>query len=156
MDLQEKVIVVTGAGSGIGRALCHALVEKGASVAACDVNERAAKETAASLFRSADHGYFTVDVGDREAVLAAAAAVTAVYPGVVKTNLAASAPTYTDEERRRAVEIYHTQPGITPERAASRIVGAIERGTPRVLIGPDAWFVDKLVRLMPARSDRLT
>jgi short-subunit dehydrogenase len=79
--------------------------------------------------------------------------VTVVFPGVVKTNLAASAPTYTDEQRRKAVQLYHSQPSISPDRAAARIVRAIERGSPRLLIGPDTWLVDKLVRLMPARSD---
>lgn len=71
----------------------------------------------------------------------------------MKTNLAASAPTYTEEER--PVENYHNQPGLSPEKAAARIVGAIETGSPRLLIGADTWFVDKLVRLLPARSDRL-
>src|SRR6266498_1124340 len=75
MELQNKVLVVTGAGSGIGRALCHTLADKGALVAACDVNEAAAKETVGSLARSGDHSHYTVDVGDRDAVLAAASDV---------------------------------------------------------------------------------
>jgi NAD(P)-dependent dehydrogenase (short-subunit alcohol dehydrogenase family) len=70
MEVQHKVLVVTGAGSGIGRALCHTLADKGALVAAWDVNEMAAKETVAALAGSTNHRHGAVDVGDREAVLA--------------------------------------------------------------------------------------
>ncbi|MBA2540399.1 MAG: SDR family oxidoreductase [Deltaproteobacteria bacterium] len=41
--------VVTGAGSGIGAALCRALGRRGAHVIAADVDERAAAATAASI-----------------------------------------------------------------------------------------------------------
>src|SRR5438552_18361839 len=75
MNPQGKVFVVTGAGSGIGRALSLALAGKGALVAACDVNETAAKETVASLPGGAEHRAFAVDVGDREAVVAITAEV---------------------------------------------------------------------------------
>ena len=41
MNVRGKVIVVTGAGSGIGRALTHKLLEKCAEVAAVYLNESA-------------------------------------------------------------------------------------------------------------------
>lgn len=257
MNVRNEVFVVTGAGSGIGRALSQALASRGALVAACDINDQAVRETLTTLDRSTDHAAFQVDVGDRDAVVALAenvvrhfgrvdgvvnnagvlgqlapltvleweelefvlrvdlwgvihgtkaflphlltrpqaslvnvssfagllgslgnsayyaakfgvrgfteavgaelrrtgVQVTAVYPGVVRTNLAASAPTYTEAERRKAVELYHRQPGIGPDQAAARMVAAIEDGRPRVLIGPDTWLVDKVARLVPARSD---
>jgi NAD(P)-dependent dehydrogenase (short-subunit alcohol dehydrogenase family) len=46
MSLKNRVAVVTGAGSGIGRAIVLALAARGARVAAVDIDETTAKETA--------------------------------------------------------------------------------------------------------------
>lgn len=45
MKVSDKVIVVTGAGGGIGRELVLNLLSKGASVAAVDINNEALEET---------------------------------------------------------------------------------------------------------------
>lgn len=45
MKVQNKVIVVTGAGNGIGRELCLLLLSKQAKVAGVDLNEKALAET---------------------------------------------------------------------------------------------------------------
>lgn len=45
MEVRNKVIVVTGGGSGIGRALVLNLLKKGAKVAAVDINEATLQET---------------------------------------------------------------------------------------------------------------
>lgn len=77
-DFRDKVAVVTGAGSGIGRALALALCERGAHVALSDIDEAGLAETAsqAGAFGTkltAQH----LDVADRAAVAAHAAQVVA-------------------------------------------------------------------------------
>ena len=48
-SLEGKSSLVTGGGSGIGKAYCHALGEAGASVAVVDINLEAAEGTVAEL-----------------------------------------------------------------------------------------------------------
>ena len=59
MELKDKICVVTGAASGIGRALCEAFAKEGASHVVCvDMNADGAAETAKTVGGTA----FTVDV----------------------------------------------------------------------------------------------
>jgi NAD(P)-dependent dehydrogenase (short-subunit alcohol dehydrogenase family) len=78
-----KVCVVTGAGSGIGRALALALAARGARVAISDVDQTGLDGTAAAV-RAAGAPVHAqvVDVSDREAMTAYAGAVTEHF-GVV-------------------------------------------------------------------------
>jgi len=71
--LKDKVAVVTGAGSGIGRALAQLLAQKGCRLALADLNEAALEETAGTL--SADVLTQKLDVADRAAVYAFAEGV---------------------------------------------------------------------------------
>jgi len=49
MNISNKTFLVTGAGSGIGKALVLGLLEKGAKIAAVDLHEDALKELVASV-----------------------------------------------------------------------------------------------------------
>ncbi len=66
-NLKNKVAVVTGAGSGIGRAVSELLAKKGCDLALVDVNEQGlqeASETVKNLGRRAS--VHVVDVSDKE------------------------------------------------------------------------------------------
>ena len=73
MRLADKVCIVTGAGSGIGRASALLFAAEGARVVAADIDDAAAAETAASI--GGDAVAHTVDVADEEQTAALVAAV---------------------------------------------------------------------------------
>jgi len=70
-DLSGKVAVVTGAGSGIGRAIAMALAERGADLSICDVDESGLEETAEAA-RQLGRSVLAlrVDVADADAMAA--------------------------------------------------------------------------------------
>lgn len=68
MNYHGRIAVVTGAGSGIGRALTQALTRAGAHVAAADIDEKGLSETQAACPAGQVTPY-RVDVADRDAVL---------------------------------------------------------------------------------------
>jgi len=66
--LDGKLAVVTGAGSGIGRAAALRLAEEGAAVAVLDIHPEAAGETAAAIASAeGTAGAFSTDVSDETA-----------------------------------------------------------------------------------------
>jgi short-subunit dehydrogenase len=77
-DLNGKVLIVTGAGSGMGRELTLQLVQKGVKVAACDINAETLAETK-SLVSSPDLvKTYVLDVSDASKV--------AGFPKTVKAD----------------------------------------------------------------------
>ncbi len=83
MKVNNKVIVVTGAGSGMGRALVLALLKRGARVAAADLNEATLNETVELAGPQWDKvSRHVVNVSDRAAVEALPAAVIAAHGAV--------------------------------------------------------------------------
>lgn len=67
MKLADKVIVVTGAGSGMGRELSIQLVKRGAKVAMADINEEGMRETA-KLAGESKVSIHLLNISDRNAV----------------------------------------------------------------------------------------
>lgn len=83
MKVANKVIVVTGAGSGMGRALVLALLNKGARVAAIDLNENSLNETVKLAGENqAKVSIHVVNVSDRQAVEALPDAVIKAHGAV--------------------------------------------------------------------------
>jgi NAD(P)-dependent dehydrogenase (short-subunit alcohol dehydrogenase family) len=72
---EGKVLVVTGAGSGMGRQIVLELLRRGARVAAVDVNPQTLEETAAQAAAGDRLATFVVDITDRPAVEALPAKV---------------------------------------------------------------------------------
>lgn len=79
-SFRGRVAVITGAASGIGRALSIALAERSCDVALVDVNAEALAETAAACERTGQKvSIHVVDVASRSAMQALPAAVEAVH-----------------------------------------------------------------------------
>jgi NAD(P)-dependent dehydrogenase (short-subunit alcohol dehydrogenase family)/pimeloyl-ACP methyl ester carboxylesterase len=109
---QGSVVVVTGAGSGIGRATALAFAERGADVVIADLNAHAAEETrwlaAASGVRAVAH---QVDVSDRAGMEAFAKKVTSEFgvPDIVVNNagigMAGAFLQTSEDDWRRVIDV---------------------------------------------------
>ncbi len=77
-----KVIVITGAGSGIGRSLAQQLAGKGARLALSDIDSTSLQETMSSLDSNAIARNYQLDVSSREAVFKHADDVTRDFGNV--------------------------------------------------------------------------
>jgi NAD(P)-dependent dehydrogenase (short-subunit alcohol dehydrogenase family) len=256
-DFSNAVVVITGAGSGIGRALAMEFARRGAQLALADINTSALEETR-SLLGNAKAGTYMVDVGDassveafarkvrqgfgrttilvnnagvalygvfeelsladfewlfrinfwgaihcckfflpllrqekearivnissvfgliappgqtaygsskyavrgfseslREELRGSGVAVSCVHPAGVSTNIAnnARAAAASDPQgQEQARELFNRVALITPQEAAATIVRGIEQDKDRILIGADAYRIDRIARLFPARA----
>ena len=79
---------------------------------------------------------------------------TSVHPGGIKTNVARSARSdgslrslgvNPEESRKNFEKLFVTE----PEKAAEVILDAVHKDKRRVLVGPDAYVIDGLARLLP-------
>jgi NAD(P)-dependent dehydrogenase (short-subunit alcohol dehydrogenase family) len=83
MNPANKVVVVTGAGSGMGREIALELLRRGARVAAVDINETTLRETAALAPGGAEAlATYVVNITDRAAVEALPQAVVERFSSV--------------------------------------------------------------------------
>jgi NADP-dependent 3-hydroxy acid dehydrogenase YdfG len=82
MQVKGRTAVITGAASGIGRAIAHALAQRGCHLALVDVNAAGLQETASSAAPSVRITCHELDVGEREAIVAFPAKVLAEHKRV--------------------------------------------------------------------------
>lgn len=259
-DFSNAVVVITGAGSGIGRALAQEFAGRGAQLALADVNTAALEETR-SLLGNAKAGTYMADVGDagsveafarkvrqdfgrvsilvnnagvalygmfeelsladfewlfrinfwgvihgckfflpllhqekearivnissvfgliappgqtaygaskyalrgfseslREELRGSGVAVSCVHPAGVSTNIAnnARAAAASDPQGQvQARELFNRVARISPGEAAATIVRGIEQNKDRILIGSDAYRIDRLARFFPGQAGKM-
>ena len=68
-DVTDKIVIVSGAGSGLGKGYSHVFAEAGATVVCCDINETSVNQTAAEI--TADGGKahaYACDVTDTDSI----------------------------------------------------------------------------------------
>lgn len=84
--------------------------------------------------------------------------VTSVHPAGIATRIAAEARTgqgAAPDAHAQAEEHFKKVAVITPEEAARVIIMGVLRDKARVLIGSDAYRIDRLQRLFPARASAM-
>ncbi len=118
MKVENKLFVVTGGGSGIGRELVLNLLGRGASVAAVDINDATLQETVELAANRADRlSTYIVDITNREAVAALPAEVIARHgaadglinnAGIIQPFVRVKALEYEAIERVMNVNFYGT------------------------------------------------
>jgi NAD(P)-dependent dehydrogenase (short-subunit alcohol dehydrogenase family) len=84
--------------------------------------------------------------------------VTSVHPAGIATPIAHTARAgfgVTPERKRQAEEYFRKVATIPPEEAARVIIKGILGGKSRVLIGRDAYRVDRIQRLFPSRASAM-
>ncbi len=80
--------------------------------------------------------------------------VTSVHPGGVSTHIMRNARMDDEEGRTEAIAMFDRF-GVTPDRAAARIVSAIKRGQTRLRICRETYVADWLKRLAPVGVNRI-
>jgi short-subunit dehydrogenase len=138
-QLPGALVLVTGAGSGIGRATAPAFAERRTRVLATDIDVSAARRTAAACAdRGAESVAFGCDVADWD-----------VCPGVVDTPILSSSRFLGSrgepQVRARAERVFRQ--GHAPEVVAEAIVDAVRRDRAVVPVGWEArlgWWGHRL------------
>lgn len=137
MRLENKVALVTGGASGIGRAVCERFAGEGAAVMVADIDDGKAAEVADLLGGRGGRAMAAgVDVRDETAVAAAFdAAEASLGPVDILVNSAAVPQLVkfldlTPAEFRRVVEVNLTGTFIAAHEAARRMA---ERGRGRII-----------------------
>ncbi len=81
--------------------------------------------------------------------------VTCVHPGGIKTNIARNSEQVDGLDHDDLASSFDKLARTSPATAANVILKGVERDRARVLIGADAWVLDKLVRVTGSGYQRL-
>jgi NAD(P)-dependent dehydrogenase (short-subunit alcohol dehydrogenase family) len=94
----------------------------------------------------------------RHELAGGAVRVSIVHPGGVKTNIANNARPGAGADRAaidRERAIFNMAARTSPEAAAERIIRGVLRNEERILVGPDAWMMDRIQRWAPVKYWKL-
>jgi NAD(P)-dependent dehydrogenase (short-subunit alcohol dehydrogenase family) len=138
MSLKDRMAIVTGAGSGLGRAIARGLAEAGASVATVDIDPASAEETSALIAKAGGKSKsFQADTSKMADVdRAVAGAIKALGPLEIMVNNAGILDGYfnvdeTDEAVwRRVIDIDLTGVFLGSKRALAEM---LPRGRGRIV-----------------------
>ena len=83
-------------------------------------------------------------------------AVSCIHPGGVRTAIARSARVTASTDKAELERAFAGLARTSPEQAARTVVRGLERERARILVGPDAWVLAALPRLLGARYAALT
>ena len=84
--------------------------------------------------------------------------VSCVHPGGIRTNIARNSRVGANADAQilqTEIKRFDALSPTTAEQAAARIIRGVLRNQPRILIGADAWFMDRLQRWLPAHYWRI-
>lgn len=135
-QLSGKVAIVTGAASGIGRAIAHAFANEGAKVVLADVEEEAGEAVAAEIADRGGEALFRYcDVGERLDVRNLVCAATDAFDRVdILVNNAGVVSkggdflTLEEEEFDRVIRINLKGHFLVGQTVAQRMVAQVEEG----------------------------
>lgn len=82
--------------------------------------------------------------------------VSCVHPGGIATDIARNARMDADDVKQDMAATFDKLAHTSPEKAAKVILKGIQKNKARVLIGPDAYLIHFLVRLLGAKYQLIT
>jgi NAD(P)-dependent dehydrogenase (short-subunit alcohol dehydrogenase family) len=128
-ELSGRAALVTGAAGGIGREVTRALLEAGASVMACDVNEaglRALGERLGAAGLGGNLATSPLDISDQRACVAAVAATAARFGSldILVNNGALGMSTVREDHMQNPVGIEEIAPEVWDRFVAVNLSGA--------------------------------
>ncbi len=93
----------------------------------------------------------------RQELATSSVRVSCVHPGGIRTNIAARARVddLPAEMRSQAGEVFARVLRLPPEYAAQVILRGVEANSARIMIGREAFLIDRVMRLAPVRGPAL-